>query len=71
MADTIPAIMRASTEYQFDDDMELAIHDFAIQTRQEAKQRRALSALTFDDVYWASKIENPLVIRSLNNLSTN
>ncbi len=62
MADSIPAMMRMATEYQFDDEgMESAISDFATQTKRDAKQRRALTALTFADVYWISKIENPLV----------
>jgi len=54
-------MMRTGSEYQFDEGMVSAISDFATQTRRDAKQRRALSTLTFADVYWISKIENPLV----------
>lgn len=61
MSDTIPEIMRASSEYQFDDEMESAISVFAALTKKDAKVRRALNTLTYEDVYWASKIENPLV----------
>jgi hypothetical protein len=53
--------MRACSEYQFDDEMESAISMFATQTKKDAKVRRALNSLTYEDVYWASKIENPLV----------
>ena len=42
-------------------DLESAISDFAAQTKIDAKDRRALTSLTYEDVYWASKIENPLV----------
>lgn len=63
VSDTIPDIMRASPEYQFDDEMESAISVFATLTKRDAKARRALSTLTYEDVYWASKIENPLVRR--------
>ena len=61
LSDTIPDIMRAATEYQFDDEMESAISVFATQTKRDAKVRPTLSSLTYEDVYWASKIENPLV----------
>ena len=53
--------MRGCAEYQFDDEMESAISVFATQTKRDAKVRRALTSLTYEDVYWASKIENPLV----------
>ncbi len=53
--------MRAASEYQFDDEMESAISVFATQTKRDAKARRALNTLTYEDVYWASKIENPMV----------
>ena len=42
-------------------ELESAISDFAAQTKIDAKDRRALTSLTYEDVYWASKIENPLV----------
>ena len=61
VGDTIPDIMRASSEYQFDDEMESAISNYATLTKKDAKVRRALNSLTYEDVYWASKIENPLV----------
>lgn len=61
VSDTIPDIMRACTEYQFDDEMESALSVYATQTKRDAKVRRALNSLTYEDVYWASKIENPLV----------
>ena len=63
MSDTVPGTMRAFTEYQFDDEMESAISVFATQTKRDAKGRRALNSLTYEDIYWASKIENPLVMR--------
>lgn len=53
--------MRACSEYHFDDEMESAISVFATQTKRDAKVRRALNNLTYEDIYWASKIENPLV----------
>lgn len=64
VGDTIPDIMRACSEYQFDDEMESAISVFATQTKRDAKVRRTLNSLTYEDVYWASKIENPLVSRT-------
>lgn len=51
--------------YQFDEELEAAISDFATQTKLDAKIRRAINTLTYDDVYWASKIENPLVSKTL------
>ena len=57
----VPSIMRAASEYQFDDEMESAISVFATLTKRDAKVRRALNTLTYEDVYWASKIENPMV----------
>lgn len=69
MSDTVPGTMRACTEYQFDDEMESAISVFATQTKRDAKGRRALNTLTYEDIYWASKIENPLVRNSLENPS--
>lgn len=57
--------MRACSEYQFDDEIESAISVFATQTKKDAKVRRALNSLTYEDVYWASKIENPLVRNSI------
>ena len=57
--------MRPCSEYQFDDEMESAISVFATQTKRDAKVRRALNSLTYEDVYWASKIENPLVRREV------
>ena len=61
LSDKVPDLMRAYTEYQFDDEMESAISVFATLTKRDAKVRRALNSLTYEDVYWASKIENPLV----------
>ena len=43
-------------------DLELAISKFAAQTKLDPKGRRALTSLTYEDVYWAGKIENPLVL---------
>ena len=42
-------------------ELESAISDFAAQTKKDAKERRALTSLTYEDIYWAGKIENPLV----------
>lgn len=50
-----------SVGYLFDEELESAISVFVAQTKMDAKVRRDLSHLTYDDVYWASKIENPLV----------
>ena len=61
LGDSVPDMARFSIGYQFDDELESAISDFATQTKMDAKVRRALNNLTYDDVYWASKIENPLV----------
>ncbi len=61
MSDTVPDVMRACNEYQFDDEMESAIRVFATLTKRDAKERRGLNSLTYEDVYWASKIENPMV----------
>ena len=62
VGDTIPEVLRVGTGYQFDDDMESAISIYATETKRDAKVRLALTNLTFADVYWISKIENPLVI---------
>ena len=61
LSDSVPDIARTCSGYQFDEELESAISDFAAQTKIDAKERRALNSLTYEDVYWASKIENPLV----------
>ncbi len=61
LSDSCPDLGIISTGYQFDEELEAAISDFATQTKMDAKIRRALTSLTYEDVYWASKIENPLV----------
>ena len=65
ISDTVPDIQRACNEYQFDDEMESTDGVFATLTKKRSKARRAINTLTYDDVFWASKIENPLVRKTL------
>ena len=48
-------------EFQFSEEMELAISEFAPQVVKDVKDRKALSDLTYEKVFWAGKIENPMV----------
>lgn len=65
LSDSVADITRTASEYQFDDEMESALSVFATLTKRDAKVRRALNTLTYEDVYWASKIENPMVPKLL------
>lgn len=47
----------------------MAISEVAARTKKDAEYRRPLNNLTYEQVYWASKIENPLV-RKANSYST-
>jgi hypothetical protein len=49
-------------EFQFSEELELAISEFAPQaTVKDVKDRKALTDLTYEKVFWAGKIENPMV----------
>ncbi|CAI7995570.1 hypothetical protein GBAR_LOCUS1716 [Geodia barretti] len=47
-------------EFQFDEELETAISGFTDEGRKDPKDK-AFTNLTYEDVYWASKIANPLV----------
>ena len=57
----VPDISRAYPEFQFNEELESAISEFAPQTMREVKDRKLLSNLTYEKVFWAGKIENPMV----------
>lgn len=61
LSGAVPDISRASQEYQFDEELESSFSDFASPSLEDSQERRALKHLTYEDVYWASKIENPLL----------
>ena len=49
-------------EFQFSEEMELAISEFAPQAAvKDVKDCKTLSDLTYEKVFWAGKIENPMV----------
>ena len=49
-------------EFQFSEELELAIGEFAPQPAvKDVKDRKTLSDLTYEKVFWAGKIENPMV----------
>ena len=48
-------------EFQFSEELELAINEFAPQAVKDVKDRKTLSDLTYEKVFWAGKIENPMV----------
>lgn len=58
LSDAVPDISRMYNEFQFSEELELAISEFAPQTERD---RKTLSDLTYEKVFWADKIENPMV----------
>ena len=61
LSDAVPDISRAYLEFQFSEELESAISDFAPRTVRGAKDHKILSTLTYEKVFWAGKIENPMV----------
>ena len=61
LSDAVPDISRMFMEFQFSEELESAISEFAPQTMREAKDQKILSNLTYEKVFWAGKIENPMV----------
>lgn len=59
LSDTVIDMSRGFHEFQFDEDLESAISGFTAEVRKDPKER-TFKNLTYEDVYWASKIENPL-----------
>lgn len=47
--------------FQFSEELETAISEFAPQVMREVKDQKILSHLTYEKVFWAGKIENPMV----------
>ena len=48
-------------EFQFSEELEVAISEFAPQVVRDVKDRKSLTDLTYEKVFWAGKIENPMV----------
>ena len=62
LSDAVPDISRMYNEFQFSEELELAIGEFAPQAAvKDVKDRKTLSDLTYEKVFWAGKIENPMV----------
>ena len=61
LSDAVPDISRMYNEFQFSEELELAISEFAPQAVRDVKDQKILSALTYEKVFWAGKIENPMV----------
>ena len=61
LSDAVPDISRMYNEFQFSEELELAISEFAPQAVKDVKDRKTLSDLTYEKVFWAGKIENPMV----------
>ena len=63
MSCVVSHISRAYLEFQFSEELESAIREFAPQATRDVKDRKLLSNLTYEKVFWAGKIDNPMVIK--------
>ncbi|CAI7995568.1 Talin-2 [Geodia barretti] len=59
LSDTVVDMSSGFHEFQFDEELETAISGFTDEGRKDPKDK-AFTNLTYEDVYWASKIANPL-----------
>jgi hypothetical protein len=60
LSDIVVDMSSGFHEFQFDEELESAISRFTAEGRKDPKEK-TFNNLTYEDVYWASKITNPLV----------